>query len=230
MTADEHPLLNIRRETLVDRLVQLLQESIFSGKRLPKTKISEVGVAKEFGVSRIPAREALQRLEEMRLVRKTRLGREIAQFSLIEFEQIYELKNVVEAFGAMKGSLNAGDAEIAAIETILTSMGAVVAQGDTNRLQTLNRDFHDSLVLCCHNQRVIHTFLALANQIRWAIPLSLRVRQRPLLGYHEHREIFSAFRKRDAEKVRHLLETHSNANMRRILAEMESQSPGEPRL
>jgi DNA-binding GntR family transcriptional regulator len=223
MTADEHPLLSIHRETLVDRLVQLLQESIFSGKRLPKTKISEAGVAKEFGVSRIPAREALQRLEEMKLVRKTHLGREIAQVSRIEFEQIYELKNVVEAFGAMKGSLNADDAEMAAIEAILNSMHAVIAREDIKRLQILNYEFHDSLVLSCHNQRIIDTFLSLVNQIRWAMPFSLRVPQRPVLGYREHRKIFSAFRKRDAEKVRYLLETHSNANMRRILAQMESQ-------
>lgn len=81
MTEKEQSILDIRRETLVDRLVQLLQESIFSGKRLPKTRISEMGVAKEFGISRVPAREALQRLEETNLVRKTHLGREIVQFS-----------------------------------------------------------------------------------------------------------------------------------------------------
>ena len=81
MMLKEHPLLTARRETLVDRLVQLLQEAICSGKLSPEMAISEAGIAKEFGVSRVPAREALQRLEEMNLVRKTYRGREIMKFS-----------------------------------------------------------------------------------------------------------------------------------------------------
>lgn len=114
MAQMKNPLLNFRRETLVDRLVQLLQESIYSGKYPPQMMISEAGVSKEFGVSRVPAREALQRLEEMNLIRKNHLRREIVKLSLEEFAQIYELKNVVEAFGAMKGSLTASPQEIEA--------------------------------------------------------------------------------------------------------------------
>lgn len=218
-----HPIFDLHRETLVDRLVQHLQESILAGQRPPKTRISEVGVAKEFGVSRVPAREALQRLEEMNLVRKTHLGREIAQFSRMEFGQIYALKNVVEAFGAMQGSLNASRADLTRIGGILDRMEPAITGEETSRLQALNHEFHDALVFCCRNQKVIDTFASLAKQVRWAMPFSLRVQQRPVLGHREHREIFSAFRNREAEKVRHLLEAHSNANMQRILAQMESQ-------
>ena len=73
--------IQIQRETLVDRLVELLQESILKGKIKPKTRLSESGVAKIYGVSRVPAREALQRIEERGLVRKNHLGREVIEFS-----------------------------------------------------------------------------------------------------------------------------------------------------
>ena len=182
-----------------------------------------MGVATEFGVSRVPAREALQRLEEMNMVRRTHLGREVMQFSPEEFGQIYELKNVVEAFGAMKGALNAGQAEIEKIEALIGEMADVIARNDMDRLQWLNHEFHDSLVFSCKNQKVIEAFSSLAKQVRWAMPISMQVQERPVLGYREHQEIFAAFRKGEAEKVRVLLETHSNNNMKRILAQMAAK-------
>jgi DNA-binding GntR family transcriptional regulator len=223
MPKDESASLAIRRETLVDKLLLLLQESILSGKRLPKSKISEVGIAKEFGVSRVPAREALQRLEEMNLVRKTHLGREIMQFSREEFEQIYELKNVVEAFGAMKGCLNAKQQDMKRIEAILKKMEKTLAREDVDQLMGLNHLFHDALVFCCDNPQVIDTFSSLVRKIRWVMPFSLRLPTRPEQSYREHREIFAAFRKREAEKLRQLLERHSNNNMHRIVAKMAAK-------
>ncbi len=221
------PILSVRRETLVDKLLQHVQESILSGKRPPGSRISETGIAKEFGVSRVPAREALQRLEEMNLVRKTHLGREIAQFSREEFRQIYELKNVVEAFGAMKGCLNADRQEMKKIEEIVQRMGKASSRSDINLLMNLNHEFHDSLVFCCGNSQVIETFRSLVQKIRWVMPLSLRLPTRPEQSYREHREIFTAFRKREAQKVRDLLESHSNANTKRILTHMEAQEKKE---
>lgn len=55
----------------------------------------------------------------MNLIQKNQLGREVVEFSLDEFQQIYELKNVVEAVGAMKGALNAKEEEMARIQKVL---------------------------------------------------------------------------------------------------------------
>lgn len=217
----EKPRLTVHRETLVDRLVQLLQESILSGNLKPKTKLSEAQVAKEFGVSRAPAREALQRLEEMNLIRKNHLGREVAEFSSDEFQQIYELKNVVEAFGAMKGALKAKEEEMARIQSVLGRMEQCILSGDLTRLRYLNYEFHDLLVSCCQNKKLIETYQSLVKQVRWATSLSLELPARPEESFREHREIFEAFQHKDEEKVRVLLEMHSNANLNRILSRME---------
>jgi DNA-binding GntR family transcriptional regulator len=217
----EKPRLIVHRETLVDRLVHLLQESILSGDLKPKTKLSEAQVAKEFGVSRAPAREALQRLEEMNLIRKNHLGREVAEFSPDEFQQIYELKNVVEAFGAMQGALKAKEEEMTKIQSVLRRMEQCVASGDLTHLRYLNYEFHDLLVSCCENKKLIETYQSLAKQIRWATSLSLELPARPEESFREHREVFEAFQRQDAESVRVLLEAHSHANMNRILSQME---------
>ena len=117
-------LLNFHRETLVDRLVQVLQGSIFSGQYPPNTMISEGGIAKEFRVGRVPAREALLRLEEMNLIRKSNLRRTIVKLSPEEFADMHELKTAIESFGVVKGSLRATQQEIDAIQEIMNRCGA----------------------------------------------------------------------------------------------------------
>ena len=214
--------LNLRRDTLVDRIVNILEDRILTGKLLPGTKLSEVGVANQFEVSRAPAREALNRLEEMNLVRKTHLSREVTEFGLEEFREIYELKNVVEAFGAMKGALNATDQDLNEIQSLVDKMKDCVNSKDFSDLRRFNVQFHDLLVYCSRNQKLIETYLSLAKQVRWAA-LSLTLPHRPERSTEEHLAIFGAFTQRDAGKVRTLMESHTNASMERILSQLKSK-------
>jgi DNA-binding GntR family transcriptional regulator len=215
--------LNLYRETLVDRILNILEDRILTGELQPKAKLSEPAVASEFGISRAPAREALQRLEDMNLVRKTHLGREVAEFSPKEFQDVYELKNVVEAFGAMKGALNAREVDLEKIQSILNDMADCTNSGEIEKLRYLNYQFHDTLVSCSGNQKLSETFLLLAKQVRWATSLSLKLPDRPKKSLVEHRAIFQAFKNKEAEKVRILVETHSDNNMQRVLGRMKSK-------
>lgn len=219
--------LNLNRETLVDRIVDILEDRIFTGELEPKTKLSEVGVANEFGVSRVPAREALQRLQEMNLVRKTHLGREVAKFKLEEFREIHELKNVVGAFGAMKGALNATDQDLNEIQSVVDKMRDCVNSRDLRELRRFNFQFHDLLVYCSGNQKVIDTYVLLAKQVRWTASLSLSLPERPVQSTQEHLAIFEAFRRRDASEVRALMEKHTNDSMERILTELKRRERKE---
>ncbi len=224
MVAMRDVTADLNRETLVDRIVDVLEDRILTGELEPKTKLSETRVANEFGVSRAPAREALQRLQEMNLVRKTYVGREVVSFSLKEFREIYELKNVIEAFGAMKGTLNATERDIKKIQSVMNNMTKCLDLGELNKLRGLNYEFHDLLVKCSGNQRLIETYTLLVKQIRWAISF---LPPRTQKSFNEHRSIFEAFKQREAEKVRVLLETHSNDNWERILSQLKNKQRGK---
>ena len=214
---------NLNRETLVDRIVDILEDRILKGDLPPGTKLSEAAIAKEFEVSRVPAREALQRLQEMNLVRKDHLSRKVAKFNRDEFFQIYELKNIVEAFGAMKGALKASEQELGRIQSVVNRMESCLLNGKVKQLRYLNYDFHDLLVSCCKNEKLLETYQSLVKQIRWATSLSFDLPNRPKESFQEHKIIFETFKKREGERVRMLLETHSIGNMNRILSQMESE-------
>ena len=214
--------IQIQRETLVDRLVELLQESILKGKIKPKTRLSESGVAKIYGVSRVPAREALQRIEERGLVRKNHLGREVIEFSREEFSQIYELKNVIETHGTVKGAKIADNQEIEHLRSIIEQMEKTLAAGDSAKLADFNYKFHDVMVSCCRNGKLIEIYESLVKQVRWATTLSLKLPDRSKESFREHKAIFKAFLKRDIQSLKSLIESHSENNRMRVLSQMET--------
>jgi len=215
--------LDLNRQTLVDRIVEILENRILTGELEPKTKLSEAGVANEFEVSRSPAREALQRLEEMNLVRKTHLAREVVKFSHEEFREIYELKNVVEAFGAMKGALKATNRDLRKIQSVMKNVGKCLNSGEFEKLKHLNYQFHDLLVKCSGNEKLIETYFSLVKRVRWSTPFSLGLPGRTQQSFKEHQAIFEAFKQRRAQELRDLLETHSNNNMKRVLSQLEDK-------
>ena len=210
------------RETLVDRIVSLLEDRILSGTLRPNTKVSEAWVAKEFDVSRAPAREALQRLQDMNLVKKTHLSREVAQFNTEEFRELYELKNIVEAFGVYKGAQNASEQDLRKVRSLLNAMQAHVEARDVKRSKELNFQFHDHLVLCSRNQKLIQTYVLLAKQVRWIAPKSTFFQDRMEQTLKEHRQIFEAFENRDGAKARMLMEAHTNGSMERSLSQLRA--------
>jgi len=213
---------SLNRETLVDRIVDILEDRILKGELPPRTKLSEIQVANEFRVSRVPAREALHRLEEMSLVRKDHRGREIAEFGREEYAQLHELKDVVEAYGVMQGALKASPQHISRIEAVLRRMERNASRGNLAGMRRCNYEFHDLLVSCCGNQKLIEAYLPLVKKIRWATTLSLQLPARLKEALREHQKIFEAFRRKDGEAARDLITGHSQASMQRVLAQMES--------
>jgi DNA-binding GntR family transcriptional regulator len=209
--------LEFRRETLVDRISTILEQRILSGELKPNSKLSEPKVADEFGVSRIPAREALRLLEEKKLVRLTHSGRVVNQFNRKDFQEIYELKNVIEAFGAMLGAQRASSHQLAQLQEAKDLMELQFARGDLDALELTNQKFHELMVFFSGNEKVIESFNTLVNQIRWATARSFRRPNRPANTIKEHFEIFEAYKNRQSQKVRELLERHSTNNLQRIL-------------
>ena len=209
--------LKFKRETLVDQITAILEQRILKGELQPDAKISEPKIAEEFGVSRIPAREALQRLAEKNLVRMTHAGRVVNKFNIKEFQEMYELKNVIEAYGAMLGSQRATSLELEQIQEVVDLMLSQFHDDDYTSLELTNYKFHDLLVSFADNEKVIDTFQNLVTRVRWATSKSFRLPERPTHTIVEHLEIFEAYKSKQAKKVRELLERHSQANLQRVL-------------
>lgn len=214
---------NLQRETLVDRIVDIIEERILSGEIPPRTKLSEPKVALEFDVSRIPAREALNRLEDMGLVQKNHLGRTVKVFELKEFGEIYELKNMLEAYCVMLAAFKATERDHKKLISLLGEMQRHLNSETQKERRRLNIQFHDHMVSCSQNRKFIEAYQLHAKKVRWASTYALQIPDRPKLAFEEHREILNAFIKRDGEKARTLMENHTNRVKEVVLEQLKLQ-------
>jgi DNA-binding GntR family transcriptional regulator len=83
--------------TTTDGIVARLREGILSHELTAGTPLTQAELAKQFGVSRIPVRDALRRLATEGLVDLTPRGSAVvAPLSLADLQELYELRVAVE--------------------------------------------------------------------------------------------------------------------------------------
>lgn len=222
--------LGIHRETYVDKIVDIIEDQILSGKLAPNTRLSEVQLAKEFDVSRGPAREALNRLEDMGLIEKGHQGRRVKAFNLTEYRENYELRIIVEAYCAMQASFRASKQDHKKLKSIIDEMKKSLSLEKQTKprskakLRKLNLQFHDFLVACSQNETLIEIYQLAVKKVRWANNFILNMPEHSQYDYKEHSDIFDAFVKREGETVRMLMEKHAKGVLEMVLQRFEDKS------
>ena len=84
-------------ETLSENVFRRIQAAIVKGEIAPGSKISEPELARTYGISRGPLREAIHRLEGQRLlVRVPHVGARVVSLSHAELIELYEIRESLE--------------------------------------------------------------------------------------------------------------------------------------
>lgn len=94
---------------------QYIQQRILSGDLPAGTQISELALAKEIGMSRMPIREAIRQLEVEGLVRQVpRFGTIVHSLDRSEMAELYEVREALESHAAelVAGQLSSEDKQI----------------------------------------------------------------------------------------------------------------------
>lgn len=111
------------RTTQADRVYQEIRDAILGGD-LPEGKsLSHVALARQFGVSRIPVREALQRLEAERLlVSRPYRGHRVPPLDLEELEELIEIRILLEVLALRRHAAKMGKDEIRDLQALNRSL------------------------------------------------------------------------------------------------------------
>ncbi|RLA35756.1 MAG: GntR family transcriptional regulator, partial [Gammaproteobacteria bacterium] len=100
--------------TISDRIFARIQKEIVEGVLKPGSKISEPELARAYGISRGPLREAIGRLEACHLVvRKANIGARVVSLSAEQLLEIYHVREALEGMAARLAATQMTDAEIA---------------------------------------------------------------------------------------------------------------------
>lgn len=129
--------------SLSEHVYVSLRMQILKGELPPGHRFIVLDIAKAFGVSQSPVREALERLkQEALIVGKANKGSVVSEVTLKEIRDIYELRQLIEghALRATMKVLTANDIDY--LERIVHGMKVSVDENDPYRLVELDMAFH----------------------------------------------------------------------------------------
>jgi len=131
----------------MERARRTLREWILSGELQPGQPISQVGVARQLGVSRGPLREALRMLEREGFVDQEHNHRaRVAAFSLADWDQLSAMRVNLESLAVALSVPRLTEADHDRLDQILATMVALSRGDDPRTWDQAHRDFHTTLL------------------------------------------------------------------------------------
>jgi len=210
----------LRQESLVDKVYNLVEENIINMTLPPGGNLVEDDIAKALDISRSPVREALVRLENAGLVKKSKKGRVVASFTERDIINNYEIWEMMESFAGGLACQVATVKDLGKIERILNEMQSIINQDDlVARYRDLNYQFHYHLVAPCPNQLLVQLYENALKRIHWCYNLSISWHQDLVVSYSDHTKIFEAYR----EKKRRIFEERVRAHIRNALKRFQNE-------
>src|ERR1700712_1833033 len=114
------PVANKQRNATSHAAYGLLLAAIESGKLSPGSRLLEIELADQFGISRPPVREAIKRLESQGLVtREPNQGAVVTKLDHIRTVELYLVREALEGIAARLASTLGTDAELDVLRTMV---------------------------------------------------------------------------------------------------------------
>ena len=208
-----------RRAPVGDHVYEALLTRLISLKIAPGARINVDGLVKEFGVSQTPIRAALVRLEAEGLVVKTHLiGYSAAPLpSRRRFEQMFELRILLEPVSAAKAARALTSADLAALEELHAAMAR--PSSDDIRLAygkfaTWDAAFHARVAMAGGSEVIAETLTRLHTHMHlFRLLFHSRVTEEAI---REHAEVLAALNAADADGAQAAMKRHIEASQRRM--------------
>jgi DNA-binding GntR family transcriptional regulator len=142
--------------TKQERVYQHVRERILDGTYVPGFRIVIDALAEEFGVSALPVREAIRRLEaEGLVVFRPNVGAQVAPAEPGVFDEEMTVLAVLEGYATAEAAPQIGPDELRALTEITDGMVEAMESLDTLRFGRLNRDFHGVILERCPNTALV---------------------------------------------------------------------------
>ena len=197
-----------RIRTLSERVFEVVREQIVSGQLPENIAIRQDALASELGVSKIPLREALARLEqEGLLTSQANRGYFVRPMSADQADEIYALRLALEPQAAGLAAAAADDEDRAAAVTAFEKLDSA-AGTNLPEVAVRNREFHVALVRPCNRlltTQLVERLMILAERY---VVAHLQPAGRESRAHQEHQGLLDAFLARDTATLQDLLARH----------------------
>ena len=133
-----------------------LKMQILTGAIIPGTRMMEVDLADEMGVSRTPIREAIRKLEKEGLVTiEPRRGAYASKISTEDMVEILEVRQDLEGLAAFFAAERMPEDKIRQVRVISEQYNEAVARGSMEDMISYDTRFHRMIVDSCNNKILV---------------------------------------------------------------------------
>ncbi len=203
-------------QTTSSAVTQLLRQSLDRGRWACGEALRQEEIAAEFGVSRVPVREALFQLQAEGLLHMVpNKGMYVRTMSAAELRELFRLRWLIESDMLVEAVPLHTAATLNRVETVQAALDK--AHGVADWLAG-DREFHEALYAPAQRAES----LAMVRRLRFRVDRFYFARLKPgtrAQGWHEeHHALIRAVKRRDAGAAARLLQIHLRETERSALA------------
>jgi DNA-binding GntR family transcriptional regulator len=184
-------------------IARALKDRILEQSVLPGSRLHEVQLSEEFGVSRARIREAIGGLEHSGLVRRVRnRGAMVVRLEREQVFHIYDVREILEGLSARLAAQRVpGEAWIDAIEYFDGPMAGFVARGELQDYVVGVEALRRRIAAAAANPVLTGMLESVQDQTHAIIHRIMLLPGRAAVGLQEHRETLQALRAQDPERA-----------------------------
>lgn len=216
----------ISRTYLTDQVYEATRKRIMDHALKPGSRLNEATLALEFGVSRMPAREALRRLvaEGLMEVRGDR-GTYVAEMSARDARDVYLLRESLECAAVVLAAERRTGVDLARMHKALVAMTAAAARGASAGMIRSAFTFHDALKASAHSPILTLLLDQITAHARRYRELTLGKAERHQQVLEDHTALLEAIKAQDGRLASGLIRAH----VRKAYATVELELDHEQR-
>lgn len=152
--------------SLLEETVDRIRNDILKRHILPGERLNVDGLARAFGTSKTPVREALNVLVAERLVLyRPRLGYSVQKLSVGEFIETSETQQAIEQYILLKLARNAVALDFDRLTSINREIELAIGEENPIRIFELNKAFHLEMYERCGNEKIIVELKRIWNEL-----------------------------------------------------------------
>lgn len=182
-----------------ERVGERLRRTILALEVLPGAALSETDIARRFGASRTPIREALRQLDHEGLVVRDGRGYVVRRFTADEVRDSYEVLEALEALSAGLAAERADDDALDRADDALVAALTAQAAGPVEEARRLVDRVHTCIAEAAGNALVSRQIGSLRQRLLWLRRLGQVPAAAELAAIGGQRRIIGAIRRRDRD-------------------------------
>ncbi len=191
--------MSAENPTLADKLATAIADGILSGALKPGTRLDEMGLAEQHGVSRTPVREALRQLAMSGLIdMRPRKGAIVSKATPDQVESLFVAMAEMEATCARLAAISMTPIERRRLQARHEAMLVLANAGQTEAYSDANVAFHGAIYAGSHNAPLAEYAMNLRRRVGPFRRAQFQVEGRLVRSNQEHYAVVRAILSGDA--------------------------------